>query len=509
MKKKIKNILIVMIIFFAILLVFSAKWVYSTFEGLTMSEIVFHLKVPLAGTNPSFVYDYIKRCVPQTLIITIVLSFLLVKDFSNLKYIDKIKYIIKKVIKKIIEIIKKILSLIKKYNIVSAMLIFAICLSYIWKTTDIGGYINSQLKSSFLIEDEYVNPNDVKISFEGERRNLIYIFLESMENTFSSIDENGGFSVNLIPELTEIAKENINFSNTETLGGAVVTPYTTWTIAAMVAQTSGLPLKLSIEGNSYGEYSTFLPGVTSLGEVLEKEGYSNYLMVGSDAAFAGRKNYFEQHGNYEIWDLNTAINENRMTMDDYVWWGVDDNDLFKYAKERLTEISKNEEPFNFTMLTVDTHHVDGYVCEYCEEKYNEQYSNVIACSSRQVGAFVKWIQKQDFYENTTIVISGDHRTMEPDYYFEQMQLNENYDRTTYNAIINAKIEPLKEKNRIFSSMDMFPTTLVAIGATIEGDRLGIGTNLFSNRETLHEQYGRQYVTDELEKTSVFYNKKFI
>lgn len=41
------------------------------------------------------------------------------------------------------------------------------------------------------------------------------------------------------------------------------------------------------------------------------------------------------------------------------------------------------------MLTVDTHFTDGYVCELCQNQYDEQYSNVIACSSRQVSEF--WI----------------------------------------------------------------------------------------------------------------------
>lgn len=37
-------------------------------------------------------------------------------------------------------------------------------------------------------------------------------------------------------------------------------------------------------------------------------------------------------------------------------------------------------------------------------------------------------------------------------------------------------------------MDLFPTTLVAMGAKFKGDRLGIGTNLFSDKKTLTEKY---------------------
>ena len=97
------------------------------------------------------------------------------------------------------------------------------------------------------------------------------------------------------------------------------------------------------------------------------------------------------------------------------------------------QLSQGDEPFNLTMLTVDTHFEDGYVCEQCPTEYDTQYSNVMACSSRQVGEFLKWIQQQDFYENTTIVISGDHPTMDSDYCAEIDQEG-NYDRRVLRLI---------------------------------------------------------------------------
>ena len=55
---------------------------------------------------------------------------------------------------------------------------------------------------------------------------------------------------------------------------------------------------------------------------------------------------------------------------------------------------------------------------------------------------------------------------------------------------------------------MFPTTLAALGVEIEGDRLGIGTNLFSDVETLTEKYGYDKVEEELCKRSEFYTEAF-
>ena len=277
----------------------------------------------------------------------------------------------------------------------------------------------------------------------------------------------------------------------------------------MVSQTSGVPLKISIGENDYGNYSTFLPGAYTLGEVLEKNGYKNYLLLGSDAEFGGRESYFESHGNYKIWDYISALKEGKMTPADRVWWGYSDGDLFEYAKEQLTEISKSEEPFNYTMLTADTHFTDGYVCSQCKNDFEDQYSNVIRCSSKQVSEFVEWIKQQSFYENTTIIISGDHLTMQASTAEEADKLDYK-ERTTYNVFINAKSEEqLNTTNRTFFTIDMYPTTLGALGCQIEGDRLGLGTNLFSNKKTLAEEFGLEYVREELQKKSSFYNNKLI
>ncbi len=57
-------------------------------------------------------------------------------------------------------------------------------------------------------------------------------------------------------------------------------------------------------------------------------------------------------------------------------------------------------------------------------------------------------------------------------------------------------------------MDIFPTVLSAMGFSIEGERLGLGTNLFSTRKTLSEELGLKYEFDELSKYSDYYIANF-
>ena len=83
-------------------------------------------------------------------------------------------------------------------------------------------------------------------------------------------------------------------------------------------------------------------------------------------------------------------------------------------------------------------------------------------------------------------------------------------RRVYNVFINAKVDGgYNNKNRVFTTMDMFPTTIAAIGGVIEGDRLGLGTNLFSNRPTLMEELGVEKFSNEVSKMSKYYKENIL
>ena len=133
---------------------------------------------------------------------------------------------------------------------------------------------------------------------------------------------------------TEIAKNNISFSSSDLLTGAAVAPLCGWTIAGMVAETGGIPLKMYVTNrvnNTMNEYASFLPGAVTLGDILEEQGYHNYFMAGSDFDFGGRLTYCTEHGNYTIFDYNEALEEGVIPKGYYVWWGFEDHRLFQWA----------------------------------------------------------------------------------------------------------------------------------------------------------------------------------
>lgn len=503
MKRKILTILFFLAIFLLLLASFSLNWTGDNFGGVGFDEIMFHLHMPMKGVNQSYVQSYVQKALLPAIgiVIEIIFAILLIKAFLGTKLKAKMEKSRR----------------IRFIACIAIILIWTGAVSFRAQNWfSFFDYVKSIVQKSNLIEEEYVSPKKVAMSFPEKKRNLIYLYIESGETSAQDVANGGIMNVNYIPELTEIAKNNISFSHSELLEGAAVAPLCGWTIAGMVAETAGVPMKLysthtSKVNNSMNQYATFMPGVTSLGEILEKEGYHNYFMAGSDFDFGGRYDYTTQHGHYEIFDYNVAIEKGIIPKGYYVWWGFEDKYLFKWAKEEISRIAELEEPFNFSLLTVDTHSQDGYVCDLCKNEYGDQYGNVWRCASRQIAEFVEWCQAQPFYENTTIILCGDHCSMDRDFYGDKKYSTYagESNRKVYNAILNSMAEPVKETGRMFTTMDMFPTTLAALGVEIEGNRLGLGVNLFSDEQTLSEKYGYDYLFAELSKMSSFYNRELM
>ncbi len=467
------------LMFGAAALYFSIQWMFDTWSNLSMDELVYHLSTSLDGTSTDMIMEYLGTCVAPAIVLFLACMFV----FWGLR--GKKRY----------------------YIVMAAGIAVSVTASYsnvraAWNELDAGNYVKSQGIDSTFVEDYYVSPADVSLTFPEKKRNLIYIFLESMETTYADSENGGAFDENVIPELTRIAQENEDFSgNGIELNGGYSLVGTTWTMGAMFGQTAGLPLNIAVDGNNMNMQETFFPGAITIGDILRQAGYSQTLLVGSDATFGGRRLYFTEHGNYEIIDYVRAAEEEWIPEEYRVWWGYEDKKLFEFAKRKLLELAGKEEPFNFTMLTVDTHFEDGYVCDICPDIYeNDQYANVMACSSAQVTKFLDWIKRQDFYENTTVVICGDHPTMDKDFCED---IDKEYQRKTYAAYINSAAECKSDKKRVYTTFDNFPTTLAAMGVRIEGDRLGLGTNLFSGRPTLAEEIGLENEQEELGKRSRF------
>lgn len=418
MRKKNKKVFIVYVLFglvymLGILIITITKWSVDEFS-VGIEEIIFTLTTPLKGNGSETINSAIKSAIPLCLKGGVLYVLIVLVDWFVLEML-KCKGKIKPIIHNLLRIA----------GCVGCFILLGYSLFYVDKVYNVREYYGLKKETTEFYEMYYVAPDTVDIcNKDGKMKNLICIYVESMETAYTS-KENGGYQeYDLIPNLSEMAKNNFSFSNTDKLGGFYGTTGSTWTLGALFATTSGVPFAFPVEGNDMNRYDKFASGIVTLGDILEKKGYVQEFLCGSDASYAGRGKYFSQHGNYKIFDLFTAREEEYIDDDYYVWWGFEDEYLFEIAKDEVLELSKGGKPFNLTMLTVDTHFPEGYMCDF----------NL---------------------------------------------------RSIYNCFINCdkEIDMSILKNRQFSPMDMFPTILSAMGFDIEGDRLGLGTDMFSGKKT--------------------------
>lgn len=458
-------------------LALSAQWAYDYFGLSCFEQIIFHLKVPLEGTNTQFIRDWIRKCFLKGLAFSLVLSLPCVFGIYRSYYNEICKFV------------------------------FICCIIYGLYKIRIVEYIVNQFRTTDLYEKYYVDGKTINITFPEKKRNLILLYVESMETTYTSVENGGDYPADLIPEVTALAKANLNFSHQEKLGGAHVVAGTGWTTGGLVAASSGVPLCVPLFSHSYNESTDFLPGAYTLGDILQKEGYEQEFLIGSEAAFGGRKFYYEKHGNYQIFDLGEARRQGKIPENYREFWGYEDEKLFEFAKEEITRLAGIGKPFHFTMLTVDTHHPYGYVDRNYQKEYPERLSNIIRGNSRKIGAFIDWLKEQPFYEDTTILISGDHLSMAAEYI--NSTYDKHYDRTVFHTLIHSMEQTAYNHNRIFTSFDMYPTILSAMGAKIEGERLGLGVNLFSGKKTVAEEIGLEKLDKELRRQSSYFKERIV
>ena len=348
------------------------------------------------------------------------------------------------------------------------------------------------LHESSFWQRNYFDIDSLKIN--GDGRNLILIIMESMENWPDS----------LTPEIKKMAADNISFSDIEPFGGGTNIAGSENTYCSTVSKTTGVPM---LRKNKHLEKA--LVRVGSIYDVMHRFGYNNVFLQGTDGNFAGLKSFIMNHGIDNLYDVNNL--EDKWDMDSYYRnlqgfsAGITDKRLYDISKEILDTLANGK--FSLTLVTIETHYPYGFYDKNCLEKpeslsEESKFKATLQCASRQVYEFVDWIKEQPFFENTQIVIVGDHL-------FAGRHFVKSRDRRWLDIFVNSAVAP-KTSNRQFTSIDMAPTILEGMGFQIEGHKMGLGTSLFSDSLTLYEKMGWAKLNSELIQlgNSIEYNQQY-
>ena len=217
------------LVLLANLLFFLMLWIIDRYDDVQFDQILYQIKSPVAGTNDGLIGSAMIRVV---LVGSLVAA---VEIFIYLILTGKFKEKFAKFKKYVAYSVSRTAAFFKKrfMPIAASVLVCSVAIFIFGLNVHI--FIANALTPSDFIEKHYVDPEKANITFPEQKRNLIYIVLESMETTYSDTSVGGNITTDFVPELTELAKNNISFTGSDGNKGAYSYIGTRWTAAAMLS----------------------------------------------------------------------------------------------------------------------------------------------------------------------------------------------------------------------------------------------------------------------------------
>ena len=353
------------------------------------------------------------RILIMTLItVLIVLMKLDLVSWENIMKYFKLVYVsLKKFYSNVYNFVKRIEQINYKVKILSVIVILIAIFNFTptgnaWCkiVRDWSEYIKySQMSADDLFQhldakNKYVYDEEIKAE---PGKNLVIIYCESLENGYF---DNRLFS-GVMPKMNKLIEDGkfISYKDYENCIGSG------WTVGALYTTQTSLPCFFGTDGNAIFNRVKDSK-LISYAKVLKSAGYNNLFLSSSKLNFAGTGNMMRMLG-YDTKDFeqfNVPFSK--------TGWGVHDKDLFEQAKIEYDKLVKQQKPFNLTLLTVDTHFTKGVPDERLSNIVSKQFSmDRIEYSVNSldylINDFYQYIKNQPNFENTEIIILGDHPLM--------------------------------------------------------------------------------------------------
>ncbi|HOM03287.1 MAG TPA: LTA synthase family protein [Acetivibrio sp.] len=226
-------------------------------------------------------------------------------------------------------------------------------------------------------------------------KNLIVVQMEALQHFLIDRKINGE---EITPNLNKLVKEGLYFDNiyVQVAGGNT-------SDAEFMTNTSLYPAK---EGAAYFRFAT--NEYNTIAKELKKEGYNSYALHAYGPAFWNRTEMYKAIG------FDTFISSNDYVMDEYIGWGgwaLSDDSFYRQSMD-IIDVTK---PFYSFFITLSGHHPYSYFEDkqtFDVGKYDRTYlGNYIKAQNyadAAVGRFIERLKEMGLYENSLIVIYGDH-----------------------------------------------------------------------------------------------------
>ncbi|MFZ5989923.1 MAG: LTA synthase family protein [Bacillota bacterium] len=247
--------------------------------------------------------------------------------------------------------------------------------------------------SSFL---EKKNSNKLLKKYNGiaKDKNLIIVQMEAIQQFVINRSINGK---EITPNLNRIIKESIYFNNIhyQVAGGNT-------SDAEFLCNTSLYPAK---EGSVYFRFpeNTYY----SLPSILKDKGYDTYSLHAFDQDFWNRSQM------YKALKFDTFFSKKDFVMDDFAGWQGEALSDASFFRQSLDKIDTSK-PFYSFFITLSNHHPFTYFEDFdfnvgeFEGTYIGNYLKAANYADKCIGQFVEDLKKRGLYDNSLIVLYGDH-----------------------------------------------------------------------------------------------------
>jgi len=226
-------------------------------------------------------------------------------------------------------------------------------------------------------------------AFTRNPRNVILISVESLSAGF--VGAYGG-ARGLTPRLDRLAAEGLKFENVYATG--------TRTVRGLEALSIGTP---PIPGQAILRRPNN-EHLTSVGQILQLQGYNSYFIYGGYGYFDNMNAYFAGN-DYTVVDRTNFPRES-IPMENV--WGVADEALFDNVLRVLDKADPSGRPFFAHIMTTSNHRPFTYPDGRIDIKSPGGRDGAVKYTDYAIGRFIDQARARPWFKDTLFVIVADH-----------------------------------------------------------------------------------------------------
>ncbi len=332
---------------------------------------------------------------------------------------------------------------------------------------------NEFIEVSNYVKSNQINPNS-ELFGVAKDQNIIVISLESLQEFAINLEVNGE---EVTPFLNQFIQECYYFDNfyQQTSQGKT-------SDAEFITENS---LYAADRGSAF--YAKSQNQYESLASIFKGQGYYTAVFHANEKEFWNRETMYEALGFDHFFDESAfLVNE-----ENSFGWGLTDEAFFEQTLDYLKGLPQ---PFYAKLLTLTNHYPfeipEQYQYISPGETNNEivnHYITTVRYLDEALKSFITNLKESGLYDNTIIVMYGDHYGLSESYYEdlaillqeEEITLNRHLDLQRVPFIIHL---PNQEEGEVVSTVsgqiDMKPTLLNLVGLPVNA-YINFGQDLFA------------------------------